>query len=157
MKRSKAKLFCVFYPVVLGFISPSVIKLFVQMKVGHQTFIQAFKDIMSKQFETGQNLFLVSLLGLLPFIVLATILFVYVKTHNLRSSWCWTLCGKLGTYSVMIPAHIAVWAPMYSKGLILPTGLTSYLFIPLASTASMLVGLLLARRLTQLPWFIHES
>ncbi|MBN1807630.1 MAG: hypothetical protein JW909_01080 [Planctomycetes bacterium] len=131
----------VLLPVAVGMATPSLIIFFVQVSVGGYAVSDSICDIASRQFAKGHNLFLIAVLGCIPFALLA----VHVAlsaARSIRRAWIVMPAGLLGILSLMVPAHAAIWGPLYGPGHASSTSAIAFLFIPFYCIPTMYLGLL---------------
>lgn len=128
-------------PIVVGLATPSLVIFYLQLVVGNYTVAALLTDILSRQFAPGHNLFLLVLIGLIPFLLLSVILFFYAKRHTRSELVALLLAGLAGILLLMVPAHYSVWYPLYGPGRISSTAVIAFLVIPVYCIASMLIGL----------------
>lgn len=57
---------CIFGPLLIGLVTPSLVMFFLAVFVGHVSPHSAAIDILQRQFAKGHNLFLIALFGLIP-------------------------------------------------------------------------------------------
>ena len=131
-----------FTPIIVGLISPSLVIFYLQVFVGGYSVSASLSDILSRQFAEGENLFLLAVIGLVPFVLLSAILFVYKKKHKISEVYLLMTFGLVGILVLMLPSHYSVWYPLYGPGRMSSTAVVGFLFIPIYCVLSMLVGLL---------------
>ena len=141
------KAICILLPLLLGLLAPSFILLSIQVIVGGISPYSAIVDILGKQFASGHNLFLIALLGLIPFAILSAIMlwYAHVKEIPIKKSYFLCASGLIGIFSIMIPGHISVWYPLYGPGRMSSTAVIAFLFIPFYCTVTMIIGLITGR------------
>lgn len=108
----KSRWFWILLPVPIGLVATSLILFCVEVFIGAITPTEALKDVWHRQFE--DILFVLSLLGAIPFVGLTAMLAKLGKNPTLAGR-IWLLCisGLVGILGVMVPAHVEVWAPSY--------------------------------------------
>lgn len=140
-------------PIAIGMVTPSLALLGVQVLVGRIAIDVAVVDVLQQQFAAGHNLFVLSLIGLIPFVALSAMMSKYSKWRTRRS--CHTLlgCGLAGLLGLMIPAHVMVWYPLYGPGRMSSTAVIAFVFIPFYCTLTMFLGLAVGWVITKAQWF----
>jgi hypothetical protein len=143
--QTKAKMYkkLIAIPLIVGLLSPSLVIFVLQVFVGEYTVTESLSKIIRKQFESGHNLFLLALIGLIPFALLSLITIIYNNKDKSNNSLTLLIFGLCGLLSLMIPAHISVWYPLYGPGRMSSTSVIAFLFIPFYCIVTMLIGLLL--------------
>lgn len=140
--RISTKLFWLILPLFVGLVTPSAIILGLETIVGRRSFQAAFWEIVSRQFAKGENLFLLALIGLIPFVLLSIFSFVAAWFMSQRRLACMSLGGLIGILGLMIPLHVSVWYPLYGGGHVSSTSAIAFLFIPFYCVVTLLLGLL---------------
>lgn len=140
-------------PLAIGFLASPLALLGVQTLVGGVPLDAAIADILEKQFAHGHNLFTLSLIGLIPFVVLAIRIRTYAANRTRRACFALWLSGLFGILAFMIPVHISVWYPLYGPGRMSSTGVIAFLFIPFYCIATLFIGLLIGHFVTRHQWF----
>ncbi len=135
------KLFWIAFPIAVGRISPAA----------------AILDIGRRQFAQGHNLFLLAVLGLLPFILLAVSVIVASRLLSAFRLACITVGGLIGILAFMIPSHVAVWYPLYRGGHMSSTAVIAFIFIPFYCVPTLVVGVLIGWAASFLPLLRHAS
>jgi hypothetical protein len=152
MKTStQQKRFWVLMPLVVGMVAPSTILLGVEVFVGGVGPFVAIADILKRQFGGGHNLFLLALVGLIPFAILSAGCFVASYRLSPVRVACLSVGGLVGILSLMVPAHISVWYPLYGGGHMSSTAVIAFLFIPFQCLVPLLVGLVVGWGVSLLP------
>jgi hypothetical protein len=77
--RVPARLFWAILPLIVGLIVPSLIVIAVETMVGRISVRAAVLGVISRQFAEDENLFLLSLIGLIPFVLLAMFTFLMAR------------------------------------------------------------------------------
>lgn len=139
--------------IALGLILPSLIIFCLEIFVGHIPPLTSITDILHRQFAAGHNLFLIAAFGLIPFATLSAICFVAARWLSPSRLACVAVGGLLGILLLMIPAHVAVWYPLYGPGHLSSTAVIAFIFIPFYCLASLAIGLLLGWLISRLPRF----
>ncbi len=145
------------FALTVGLVTPSLIIFVIEVFVGGIDPATATADIMRRQFAEGHNLFSLAMIGLIPFAVLSIVIVVAARERTPRQLACVVLGGLIGILALMIPAHVSVWYPLYGPGHASSTAVIGFLFIPFYCLASLAIGLLVGRRISQLPYFSHTG
>jgi hypothetical protein len=154
MKRlSVGQLICLLLPLAIGLPAPSIILLCVQIFVGGVPIAAAVEDVLDGQFANGRNLFMLSVIGLIPFAVLSGILSRQAGRNTVRTLYALCIGGLLGMLGLMVPGHVSVWYPLYGPGRMSSTAVIAFVFIPLYCTATMFVGLGCGHMVSRIRWF----
>jgi len=66
-----------------------------------------------RQFAEGHNLFLLAVVGLIPFALLSVILLVNRPSSIRIASGVYCIGGLIGILAFMNPSHVAIWYPLY--------------------------------------------
>jgi hypothetical protein len=140
-------------PLLVGLLIPSTTLFCVEITVGQISPGAALADVLQRQFGVGHNLFLVALLGLIPFAALSTACLLAALRLPPPRLACLAVGGMAGIAWYMIPAHVAVWYPYYSKGRISSTDGIAFIFIPFFCFGPLAVGLLAGWAVSLLPRF----
>lgn len=131
-------------PLLLGLATPSLVIFIMDVSFARQPMLAAMRNIASRQFADGDNLFLLAAIGLIPFALLTGILFLVRRSSQpQRVSWL-SAGGTVGALAFMIPAHVSVWLPVYTKDQMSSTAVIAFIFIPLVCCVTMAFGLLVA-------------
>jgi hypothetical protein len=145
------KLFWVALPLVVGLLTPSAVILCLEMFVGRISVAAAFVDVAERQFAKGENLFLLALIGLVPFVLLSIFSFVAAWFLSQRRLACVSLGGLIGILGLMIPLHVSVWYPLYGGGNVSYTSAIEFLFIPFYCIVTLILGMVLGWAVSLLP------
>ena len=140
--RVGSKLFWTILPLIVGILTPSAVIFALETTVGRTAFSVAVRDIASRQFAEGENLFLLSLIGLIPFVLLSIFALIAARFFSPRRLAAVSLGGLIGILALMIPAHVSVWWPIYAGGHVSSTSAIAFLFIPFYCIGSLAIGLL---------------
>ncbi len=151
--QTKAALHWSLASIALGLILPSLIIFCLEIFVGHIPPLTSITDILHRQFATGHNLFLIAAFGLIPFAALSVVCFVAARWLSPSRLACIAGGGLLGILLLMIPAHAAVWYPLYGPGHLSSTAIIAFVFIPFYCLATLGVGLLVGWLVSLLPHF----
>ncbi|MBN4059001.1 hypothetical protein JYU10_00865 [bacterium AH-315-J04] len=141
------------FTVIVGFTTPSLALLAVQIFVGGIPFGSAYADIIFKQFAAGHNLFILALIGLIPFVALLMMMLSISKKYNARKCYALYCCGLIGILGFMIPSHVSVWYPLYGPGRMSSTAVIAFLFIPFWCIGTMFIGIFIGRQIIKIKWF----
>jgi len=140
-RRTASSRLCVLIPLFIGIITPSLIIFALEITTGHIQPLVSLKQITHRQFASGENLFLLAIIGLIPFVILSSFLQCMRLKLATAGLCCVMICGLIGILSFMIPAHIGVWKPLYTHEHMSSTAVIAFFFIPIYCTITMLVGL----------------
>ncbi|HET9419417.1 MAG TPA: hypothetical protein VFO30_08760, partial [Chthoniobacterales bacterium] len=140
--RIPGKLFWTSLPLIAGLVVPSLILIAVETIAGRIPFGAALTDVWSQQFADGENVFLLSAIGLIPFALLSIFSFFAARWLSPRRLACVALGGLLGILLYMVPAHATIWYPLCAGGHISSTAAITFLFIPFYCVPALAVGLL---------------
>lgn len=139
--RTRALLLWCLGPLAIGMVTPSAVIWYLEVFVVGLDPLAAAGGIAALQFAEGHNLFLLAVFGLIPFAVLSmTCLIASRWLATWRVGWL-SVCGLAGILGVMIPAHLAVWNPLYSGGGFSSTAVIAFVFIPFYCLVPLCVGL----------------
>lgn len=137
------KSFWICLPLATGLVTPSAIIFCLEVFVGCVSPIAAIQDIELRQFAEGHNLFLLAVVGLIPFALLSAILLVVGRHLSASRMACIAIGGLIGILAFMIPSHVAVWYPLYGGGHMSSTAVIAFLFIPFYCLVTLVVGVLI--------------
>jgi hypothetical protein len=140
-------------PLVVGFATPSLVIFVLQVWVGGRTPGTAMQDIAGRQFAAGHNLFLLAAWSLIPFLVLSALLLIQPTSFSRSRVACLSVFGLLGILGLMVPAHWAVWAPLYNGGRMSSTAVVIFIPLPFLCLVTMLPGLAVGWLVSSFPWF----
>lgn len=143
--------------LAIGLLIPSLIIFCLEVWVGHIRPGESMAGILGRQFSQGDNLFLIAALGLIPFAVLSAACFVAARWLNPARLRCVAAGGLLGILGLMIPAHVAVWYPLYGPGRMSSTSAIAFLFIPFYCIVTLCAGLLAGWLVSLLPHFRYDK
>jgi len=139
--------------VAAGLVMPSLIILVVEIFAGNVGPVPAMADVLRRQFAPGHNLFLLAVLGLIPFAALAIVIFPLARRNTPRQLSCLVLGGLGGIFALMIPGHVSIWYPLYGPGHASSTAVIGFVFIPFACLVSLAIGLAAGWLVSRLAWF----
>lgn len=142
-----------FAPIAIGLLTPSLIIFCLEVFVAHTPPLTATGHILHRQFAAGHNLFLLAVFGLIPFATLSTICAIAAKKLSPQRLACLGIGGLIGILGLMIPAHVAVWYPLYGPGHMSSTAVIAFVFIPIYCLGTMAVGLAIGWLVSLLPQF----
>ena len=158
MKASKKqRLILVVIPLVIGLIVPSLIIFYLEVFIGHIAPLVAAEDVMKRQFSEGDNLFLLAAIGLIPFAALSVICAAAASRLTPSRLACLGVGGLTGILSLMVPAHVTIWYPLYGPGHMSSTAVIAFLFIPFYCLGTLAGGLLVGWLVSLLPVFRRAS
>ncbi len=149
------QMFWLLGPLAIGILTPSLIIFCLEIFVGHISPIASAQDILRRQFAEGHNLFLLALLGLIPFAALSVVCLVAARRLSPVRLACLGVGGLVGILGLMVPAHVAVWYPLYGPGRMSSTAVIAFLFIPFYCLVTLGIGLLVGWCISMLPFFRH--
>src|SRR5712691_10697863 len=150
--RTHAKLLWTILPLLVGFVTPSAVILWLEVFVAHTSPASAIVDLARRQFALGENLFLLALIGLIPFALLSVISLIAGRFVSGRRLACIAICGLVGILAFTVPAHVSVWYPLYGGG-----HMSSTAVIPFYCVATLVVGLLIGLAISFLPFLRHNA
>ena len=145
--------FLVWSPLPIGLCIPTLTLLVVQCTVGNVPLGTALANVWQKQFEQGHNLFGISLVGLIPFLVLTFELRGRTAKRTARACVAIWLGGLAGILALMIPAYVSVWYPLYGPGRPSSTGALLFLFVPFYCIVTLYLGLWVGGLVSRRAWF----
>jgi len=131
--------------LLTGMLLPSVIIFILEVTVGGLNPIESIQSVLSRQFSEGNNLFLLSLWGLVPFVALSIIIFIKTKQWTVKKVNYTILLGLFGILVIMIPMHWSVWEALYTNEHASSTGVIAFVFIPFFCLVSMFLFLGIAK------------
>ena len=132
----------IWLPLPVGFVTPSLIIFVMDVALGKRPVAASIRELARRQFAEGENLFSLALLGLIPFALLALILFLFWRGADRRRVPALSIAGTTGALAFMIPSHVGVWLPLYTNEHMSSTAVIAFLFIPFVCCVTMCVGLL---------------
>ena len=139
--------------LAIGMITPSSIIFYLEVFVAHIDPLTSIADVLRRQFAEGHNLFLIALVGLIPFVALSLVCFAASRHMKSAQLACIAVGGLLGILGLMVPGHIAVWYPLYGPGHMSSTAVVAFFFIPFYCIASLCAGLFVGWLVSKLPLF----
>jgi len=140
-------------PVITGLIVPSLVIFYLEVVVGGISPSAAAADIWARQFSEGDNLFLLTLFGLIPFIALAAACTLAAGRLTSARLACFGIGGLAGILVLMVPSHYTVWYPLYGSGQTSSTAVVSFIAIPFYCLITMAFGLFVGWLVSLLPVF----
>jgi hypothetical protein len=149
--RVPARLFWAILPLIVGLIVPSLIAIAGETILGRIHVRAAVMDVMSRQFAEGENLFLLSLIGLIPFALLSMFTFLVGRRLPPQRLASVSLGGLTGILVYMIPAHLRIWYPLDAGQHVASTDAIAFLFIPFYCIPMLIAGLLVGWILSLIP------
>lgn len=147
----KTNLFWVALPLVIGLVTPSAIIFCLEVFVGRISPVAAILDIGRRQFAEGHNLFLLAVLGLVPFVLLSVSVIIASRRLCASRVGCLTIGGLIGILAFMVPSHIGVWYPLYGGGHMSSTAVIAFLFIPFYCIPTLAIGIIIGWAVSFLP------
>jgi hypothetical protein len=138
---------------VIGFATPSLVIFFLEVGPGGRSATDATQDILGRQFAPGDNLFLLALISLIPFVVLDVLLLRLPATFSPRRIACVAVCGLVGILALMVPIHWDVWSPLYTGKRMSSTAVLGLGVAPIICIVTMLIGVAVGWLVSSLAWF----
>jgi hypothetical protein len=151
------KTICLVLPLAVGMLTPSLIIFIIMHFAGGYDIFTATHNVLIGQFKPGENYFLLSVISTVPFACLSVAVRNILIKKTLRATWCICVCGLIGILSLMIPAHVSVWYPLYSGNHMSSTSVVAFVSIPMYCLAAGSIGVLIGWLIALLPWFKNES
>jgi hypothetical protein len=142
-------------PLSIGLLAPSLVLFYVAVFVGDIPPAAAAADVMERQFSEGNNLFLITAVGLVPFVVLSITCAVAASRFTPARLACLGVGGLAGILGLMVPGHLSVWYPLYGSGYMSSTAVIAFLFLPLYCLATLAIGVFVGWLVSLLPTFRH--
>ena len=139
--------------LAIGLLAPSLVIFCVEVLVGQISPLASVENILRKQFAPGHNLFLLALIGLVPFVALSVVCVLAARRLSPARLACLVLGGLIGIIGLMVPSHVAVWYPLYGPGRMSSTGVIAFLFIPFFCLVTLGIGLVAGWCVSLLPFF----
>ncbi len=155
--RVSPRLFWTVLPLLVGLATPSAVILWLGLFVARASVANTIVDLVRRQFASGENLFLLALIGLIPFALLSVISLVAARFVSARRLACISVGGLAGILAFMVPAHVSVWYPLYGGGHMSSTAVIAFIFIPFYCIATLVVGLLIGLAISFLPFLRHKA
>lgn len=149
----RTRLFWIGLPLMVGLLLPSLVLFAVQVVVGGVAWSAALADVLARQFAPGHNLFLIAVLGLLPFVVLAVVSVIAARRLPARRLSCFMAGGLAAILAITVPGQVGVWAPFYGGGQISSTAPIAFVILPVFGVVALAVGLLGGWLISCLPVF----
>lgn len=128
-------------PLMTGLVTPSLVIFYLEVFVGRTSPSAAMADILERQFSEGDNLFLIALLGLIPFAALSAVCAIAASRLSPARLACFGTGGMIGILALMVPGHYFVRYPLYGPGNMSSTAVVAYFSIPIYCLISMALGL----------------
>jgi len=138
-------------PLITGLIAPSFVLIEVETIIGRVPLRAAVLGVISQEFAEGENVFLLTVIGLIPFVLLAMFSFVVSRRVSQRRLACVSLGGLLGILAYMIPAHVSIWRPLFAGEQVASTAAIGFLFIPFYCVPALAVGLFVGWLISLIP------
>jgi len=149
----KQKFIWLAIPVITGLIVPSLVIFYLEVFVGQIPPFTAVANIMGRQFSKGNNLFLIAVFGLIPFVALSIACTIAASRLTPVRLALFGTGGLVGILALMIPAHYFVWYPLYGPGHMSSTAVVAFIFIPLYCLVTMAIGVFAGWLVSLLPLF----
>ena len=144
-------------PLITGLIVPSLVIFYLEVFVGHISPFTALVDILERQFSEGNNLFLLAIFGLIPFIALSVACAIAASRLTPVRLMCFGIGGLTGILALMVPAHYSVWLPLYGPDHMPSTAVVAFIFIPLYCLVTLAIGLFSGWLVSLLPIFRNNK
>ena len=141
--------------VVVGLVTPSIIIFSLEVFVGRISPIAAILDIGRREFAEGHNLFLLAVLGLIPFVLLSLASLIIGRHLTPSRQVCITIGGLTGILAFMVPSHVVVWYPLYGGEHMSSTAVIAFLFIPFYCIPTLVIGIIIGWAVSFLPLRRH--
>jgi len=155
--HASPKLLWTVLPLVVGLATPSAVIFWLEVFAAHTSLASAIVDLAQRQFAEGENLFLLALIGLIPFALLSVASFVAACFVSGRRLACISAGGLFGILAFMVPAHVSIWYPLYGGGHMSSTAVIAFIFIPFYCVATLVVGLFIGLAISFLPFLRHKA
>ncbi len=149
----RIRLFWVGLPLIAGLLLPSLVLVAVQVVIGHVALGAALADVIAGQFAPGRNLFLIAMLGMLPFVVLAVAALIAARRLPARRLSCLAGGGLLAILAITVPGQASVWAPLYGAGPVSSTAPIAFVILPVFGVVALALGMLAGWLISLLPVF----
>lgn len=140
-------------PLITGLLVPSLVIFYLEVFVGQVSPFMAVADILERQFSEGNNLFLLAIFGLIPFIALSVACAIAASRLTPVRLTCFGIGGLIGILALMVPAHYSVWLPLYEPGHMSSTAVVAFIFIPFYCLVTLAIGLFSGWLVSLLPIF----
>src|SRR2546425_3113047 len=114
--HASPKLLWTILPLVVGFVTPSAVILWLEVFVAHTSPASAIVDLARRQFAIGENLFLLALIGLIPFALLSIISLIAGRFVSGRRLACIAIGGVGGRLPVPGPAPLSGLVSSFRRG-----------------------------------------
>ena len=139
--------------LLIGFLITPAVIFFLELFFKGIAIKELFSQILRQQFADDENLFWLSLYGMIPFLLHSLFCYAIGKVYNRRTLNCYALIGMFSILACMIPMHIFAWLPVYEAGRISSTSGLVFIFIPWFCVLSLGLGLCLSWVVTKHPYF----
>ena len=133
----------------IGFLSTPTILLLTELTKSDISIIDIACLILSGQYHEGDNIFLLSLYSLIPFLIHSLFCYAYGKVVNPIKLHCFAVTGIISIWACMIPMHVIALLPVYDDVHASAPSAFFLLFIPWFCVMSLGLGLCLAWLLTR--------
>lgn len=122
-------------PIIIGLIQPFLVPLWLRVIYDSRGRISGgWTDYLV-------FMFWISLICIFPFVLLTVLLFLFRK-RSTRSFSFLLLGGLTGIFILMIPLHYSYWHPFFSGARVSSTASLVFLFAPIYSTITGIIGFL---------------
>jgi len=155
--RNKQKYIWLAIPLITGLFVPSLVIFYLEVFVGQISPFAAVVDILERQFSEGNNLFLLTLFGLIPFFALSGACAIAASRLPPARLTCFGTGGLIGILVLMVPAHYTVWFPLYGPGHMSSTAVVAFIFIPFYCLVTLAIGLFVGWLVSLVPLFRNNK
>lgn len=128
-------------PIVVGALTPSLAIILLQVFLGSVPPMRSVDGVLERQFAEGDNMFLVMVFGMIPFIVLIGITWLQAREADIVSLNYRFYGGLLGIVSYMLYKHISIWLPMYTDEKLHSTFGLGFILVPFYCIVTMVIGM----------------
>ena len=139
--------------ISIGFITTPAIIFFLDILIGNINPLKSIPEIISRQFNDRDNLFLLTIYGLIPFMLHGAFCFWYGVVFSYRVLNCYAVTGLLSILLCMIPMYALTWLPLYGYGKSSSTYVIVLMFIPWFCVLSLGLGLAVSWLITRTRFF----
>ena len=142
--------------LAFGLLVPSLVIVALEVFVAHHSVQVALAEVLRRQFAEGENLFLVAMLGLFPFLVLSLVCVATAERMEPARHAAIVIGGLIGILLVVGSGRGAGGDSIYRGSHAPSTAVIAFLFIPIYSTGAMLIGILAGYGAATLPGLLRE-
>ena len=141
----------------IGFITTPAVIFFFELFVKNITIRDLVNQLLNGQFKEGDNIFLLSVYGLIPFALHSLFCHSFGEVFNNRVLNCYGLIGIVSIMSCMVPMHFFAWIPVYRGDLVSSTSVLVFIVIPWFCVLSLGLGLCLSWAVTRHKYFKQHA